>query len=134
MVEGKIWIAVTSPISGFSECDVILSGEVYYPEATKPYAFCQAIWQDYDDGLLSFDCGSEYRGLLNIAVRAPVKWTYAQHAGLAGRILDLFTYGGKYTYDDISVQIHSKPKFFGSSYLDNSHNRIDIQVPFRAWA
>lgn len=134
MIEGKIWLAVKSPLLSFTEYKVVFSEDAAYnPVANTPFIYVQPVWQEYPDEVLSFDCGNEYRGFLNLAVRVPVTWDYAAHMGLANRAMASYQYGAQYEYDNITVQIHERPHLFGSSYLDTSHNRIDARIPFRCW-
>src|SRR5690606_22769875 len=109
MIEGKIWLAVKSPLAAFTECKVVFSEDKeYQPAADIPFIYVQRVWQEDPDEVLSLDCGNEYRGFLNLAVRVPVTWDYAAHMGLANRTMASCQYGAKYEYDTGTVQIHER--------------------------
>ena len=135
-VEANIWLGLEQLLSSFAEpgIDVVMPNTVYYPNATQPYVYANPVWLAFDDPVISFECGTEFRGYLNCAVRVPVEWTYAQHLGLANRFATAFQIGSKVSYDGVNTQIHERPKLFMASYLDGPLNRIDLQVPFRSWA
>lgn len=134
--EANMWVSLLDLVSGFAESgvDVVLANEVYHPNASQPYIYVNPVWLAVDDQVISFDCGSEYRGYLNCAIRVPVAWTYANHLGLANRFAAAIPQGSRASYDGVNVQIYSAPKLFMSSYLDGPLNRIDMQIPFRSWA
>lgn len=135
MTEAKIWQALVTRLDDWAGVeDMVLSNTVYKPSVDKPFIYVQPVWIDYEDQGIGYECGSEFRGYLNMAVRVPIAtWTAAPHMALANRAMALFTYGGKYTYQDAHVTIHERPKLSASIYLDGAHNRIDARVPFRAW-
>lgn len=133
MIEGRIWLALKPRLQTWTESDMAFPDQVYNPTADRPYVYVQTVWLDYPSDTLSFDCGEEYRGYLAASIRVPVGWDHAAHLGMAGRVMELFTYGAKYVYSGLTVQIHEKPRLFASSYLDGPFNRIDGRIPFRAW-
>lgn len=132
--EGKIWLALQSKLVQWTETRVMLPDQVFNPAATEAFLIVQPVSIASDSAVIGFDCGDEFLGFLNISPMAPVGWTYAQHAGLAGRVCDFFAAGSRYTYQDAMVQIYSRAKITGAPRLDGAHNRIDLQVPWRCFA
>lgn len=133
--EGKIWIALTTRLQAWTGTeDMVVSDQVYTPDVSRPFIYVQPVWLSFEAGAIPFDCGSEYRGFLNMAVRVPVgSWNAASHLGLANRAMALFEYGATYEYQDAAVQIFDRPRLTASIYLDGAHNRVDAQIPFRCW-
>lgn len=135
MIEADIWLAILPQIEGFTEAgvDVVLPDTVYSPIATRAFIYVNPTWFPYDSGIMSFDCGDEYRGQINAAVRVPLHWEYTAHIGLANRFMARFPAGSQYTSGSVVAQIYEKPTLNASAYLDGPLNRIDCTIPVRAW-
>lgn len=135
MNESYIWLAILPAIEAFDEdgVDVVLPDSVYHPIATQPYIYINPIWFPYDAGGLSFKCGNETRGFINLSVRVPVDWTYTNHLALANRFMAQFPYGEKFEYDETVAQVFEKPALNAAAFMDGPLNRIDGQISIRAW-
>lgn len=134
MIESSIFLAIKSRLDTWTETDMVIANTVYTPVATRPYVFAQFVGLDTDIETLSYNCGNEYRGLLNLSVFVPINTaTLAQHLGLANRVGALFPAGTKLTYQTTTAEIFQTPRIIGNSLIDNSHNRLEVQVNYRAW-
>jgi len=133
LIDGKIWLALLSRITAWTETPVMLPDSIFNPTANQAYLIVQPVNLSTDDRTIQFDCGDEFRGILNISVMAPLGWSYSQHVGLASRVCDFFLAGAVYTYQDARVTIYSRARSLGAPRLDQSWNRVEVQVPWRAW-
>lgn len=132
-IEGKIWMALKGRLDQWLETPQMQPNQTYNPQANQAFLIIQPVSLDYEDLVIGYDCGNEFRGFLNISPMVPLTWSYAQHAGLASRVCDHFQYGGKYSYLDCTVTINERPKITGAPRLDASWNRIDLSMPWRTW-
>lgn len=132
-IDGKIWLSLLSRINQWTETPVMMPDTVFNPTAAQAYLIVQPVNLATDDRTIQFNCGDEFRGLLNISVMAPLRWSYSQHVGLAGRVCDWFPAGAVYAYQDARVTVYSRARSLGAPRLDQSWNRVEVQVPWRAW-
>jgi len=132
LIDGKIFLALKSRLDDWTECDVFYSPDApQAPSAIDPYLIVTDMRMDTDTRFVGDADVDEYRGILNIAVMAPMGLTYSQGAGLAARVCDWFPKGASYTYDDCTVKIMGRPKIIGAPYQDNGRMRYPVNVRWR---
>ncbi len=132
-IQAKAWLALLGRVNQWTETPVMLPDTVFNPGADKAWIGFSPVGMMPVDRGVQYDCGNEFTGFLNVSVMVPTRWTYASHAGLAGRVCDHFGYGSRYSYDDCVVTIHNRPFIDGAPRLDSSWNRLDVSVRWRAW-
>jgi len=133
LIDSKIYLALKSRLDGWTVCDVFYSPDA--PQAhpvDQPYVIVTDVRLDADTRFVGSGDVDEYRGVLNIAVMAPMGWTYAQGAGVASKVCDWFGKGAAYTYDDCTVRIMARPKIVGTPYQDTGRMRYPVNVRWRA--
>lgn len=132
--DGKIWLALKSRISQWTETPVMLPESNYEPEATDSYIIVQHVGLEYG-GLLpvNINCGQPLAGILNISVMVPTDFGYDSHIGRAGRVADHFMNGSVYKYSDLYVRINGRSRVIGNAELQTPWNRLEVQVPWIAW-
>lgn len=133
MIESLVYEALRTRMAGWTECKIVQPDEVYTPVATTPFIIAQFVSLDTDNAPVGWRCGDEYRGILNMSVCAPVLWTMTQHLGLANRIMAFIPGGSQYSYSGVSVNIYQNPRVIRGSRLDNAHNRLEVEIPWRSW-
>lgn len=131
--DGKIWVAIETRLSQWTETPYMMPGSVYQPNANQAFLIIQDVPTESDTRPIDPDCGEAYEGLINVSVMAPIDWTFAQHKGLCGRVADFLNATGIMTYSDALVRFTTRAKSFGASRLDQSWNRIEVQVGYRCW-
>lgn len=132
--DGKIWLALQSRLSTFTEFPVMLPMSNYAPTASNAFIIVQQVSLDYGGPLpINPNCGVAFSGFMSLGVCAPTDWTYAQLVGLAGRIADHFPNNHKLTYQDINVRINGRSRVDGNLSLQAPWNRLEVRVPWIAW-
>lgn len=132
-IDGKIFLALRSHLAGWTECPVYYSPDApQSPDVSEPYLVVTDMRMDADTRFASNDDPDEYRGVLNIAVMAPIGWQYSQGAGLASEVCDFFQKGAALTYDDCVVKVMARPKIMGAPYQDSGRMRFPVNVRWRS--
>lgn len=132
--QGKMWLAVKARLQAWTECKVMFPEEAYHPSATSVYVIAQNVATQYGGVLpVQAECGQPIVGVINLSVMVPTDYGYDAHIGLAGRVADHFSNVLRMTYQDISVEVSGRPLIQGSAMLQAPWNRIEVQVPIRAW-
>lgn len=132
-IQAKAWMALLGRINQWTETPFMLADTIFEPEASQAWIGFQPVGLVPVERGTGYDCGNEFTGLLNANVMVPTGWTYAAHAGLAGRLCDHFAFGSRLTYSDCTVTIHQRPYIDGAPRLDASWNRLDVSIRWRAW-
>lgn len=133
-IQGKMWLAVKARLQAWTECKVMMPNEAYQPTAKTIYIIAQNIATEYGGRLpVKVDCGQPITGVLNLSVLVPTDYGYDAHIGLAGRIADHFSNGLRMTYQDATVEVSGRALVQGTPALQAPWNRIEVQVPIRAW-
>ena len=132
--QGKMWLAVKERLKAWTECKVMMPNEVYEPTAKTTYIIAQNIATQYGGRLpVQEDCGQPITGVLNLSVMVPTDLGYDMHIGLAGRVAGHFANGMRMTYHDITVEVSGRALAHGTPALQAPWNRLEVQVPLRAW-
>lgn len=132
-IDGKIFLALRSHLAGWTECPVYYSPDApQSPDVSEPYLVVTDMRMDADTRFAGNDDPDEYRGVLNVAVMAPIGWQYSQGAGLASEVCDYFGKGLAMTYDDCTVKVMARPKIMGAPYQDAGRMRFPVNVRWRA--
>lgn len=133
-IQGKMWLAIKARLQAWTECKVMMPNEAYEPDARTTYVIAQNIATQYGGRLpVQDDCGQPITGVLNLSVLAPTDIGYDAHIGLAGRVAGHFTNGFRMTYQDATVEVSGRALVQGTPALQAPWNRIEVQVPVRAW-
>lgn len=128
------WLALKSLLDTWTGTAKTYPDEIYIPEADVEFIIAQDVSLDFENVTVSTNCGSEYRGTLNVSVMVPAKtWNYAEHKGLAARVCGHFAFGTKASYDGTTIQVFSPPRIIGNPRLDGAHNRLEVTIPYRYW-
>lgn len=131
--DGKIWLALESRLDDWTETPYMLPGSVYQPSANQSFLIIQDVPTESDTRAISPACGEAYEGLINVSVMVPIGWTFGQHKGLCGRVADFLNSTGIMTYSDARVRFTTRAKTLSASRLDQSWNRLEVQVGYRCW-
>lgn len=132
--QGKMWLAVKARLAAWTECKVMFPEEAYQPTAATVYVIAQNVATQYGGRLpVQVSCAQPITGILNLSVMAPTDYGYDAHIGLAGRVADHFSNGLRMTYKDVTVEVSGRALVQGGASLQAPWNRIEIQVPIRAW-
>lgn len=130
--DGKAWLALKNHMDDWTETPVHYSPDVpQAPGVDAPYVIVTDLRLDADTRYVQGDAPDEYRGVLNIAVMAPMGLTTAQAVGLAGRIADHWPKAEWHEYDDCRVQVMKRPRVIGAAYVDHGMMRYQVQVDWR---
>lgn len=133
-IQGKMWLAVKDRLKSWTECKVMMPNEAYQPNAKTTYVIAQNIATQYGGRLpVQDDCGQPITGVLNLSVLVPTDIGYDAHIGLAGRVAGHFANGLRMTYQDATVEVSGRSLVQGTAMLQAPWNRIEVQVPIRAW-
>lgn len=132
-VTGKVWLALESRLSEWTETPVYLPDTVFKPTANSAFLVIDPAFLEYDAGVMGYQCGEENRGFLNVRVMTPLTWNYAAALGLMGRVADLFPAGMKLSYLDADVTIWQHPRANSSPVLEAAWNRQDMRIDWRCW-
>lgn len=132
--DGKIWLALKSKFTTWTECTVMFVESNYEPSATDSYIFVQHVTTDYGGVIpVNMTCGQPLTGILNVSVMVPTDFGFDAHIGRAGRVADFFSPAVIMTYSDIKVKLNGRPRVLGSAQLQTPWNRIEVQIPWIAW-
>lgn len=133
-IQGKMWLAVKVRLQAWTECKVMFPNEAYEPDARTTYVIAQNIATQYGGRLpVQDDCGQPITGVLNLSVLVPNDIGYDAHIGLAGRVAGHFTNGLRMNYQDATVEVSGRALVQGTPALQAPWNRLEVQVPVRAW-
>lgn len=131
-IDGKIFLALRAHLDGWTDCPVYYSPDApQSPDVSEPYLVVTDVRMDADTRFAGNDDPDEYRGVLNIAVMAPMGWPYSQGAGLASDVCDFFQKGAVMAYDDCVVKVMARPKIMGAPYQDAGRMRFPVNVRWR---
>lgn len=134
MNEAEAWLALKGRMDQWTECAVMYPDTVFTPDAQLPFLIVQDVALSADTQPIGYNCGSEYRGILNVSVMAPVRtWTYAQHKGLAAKVAAHFVQGSSLTAGSTTVRLTQRARIIGNVRFDATHNRLEVQIPWLAW-
>lgn len=132
--DGKIWLALKSRLTQWTECKMMMPSEIYEPTAMTSYVITQNVTTESGDALpIQVECGIPFTGFLNLSVLVPINWGFDAHIGLAGRLADHFPNGARYKYSDVSVMINGRSRVLGGVDLNAPWNRLEVQIPWKAW-
>lgn len=135
-LEAKIWMALKNRLGAWTETPVYFADEVFTPAADKSYVFAQYVGLASGfGGTVGYNCGDDYRRLLNLSVFTPIGQGYnlAVALGYAGRLSDTMWSAPVLYYSDATIQITNRPTIIGTPTPNPPWNRIELQVNCRAW-
>lgn len=132
-IEGKVWLALRARMEQWTETAIHWPDEKFTPAADKAFLIVDPVFLDPDIQSISYDCGEENRGFLNVRVMTPMSWNYSQALGVVGRLAALFPAGLQLNYSDATAVIYRQPRSFGGATLENSWHRSDLRIYWLAW-
>lgn len=133
-LHGKAWLALKTRMDQWRETRIQYPFENIKPQASEAFIIVDPAMVEYDTPTLSYDCGEENRGFLNIRIMTPVgDYDYAASSGILGRVESMFREGTRLRYDDCKVEIYRRPQALGIPTLENAWNRQDLRVYWRSW-
>lgn len=134
MIQAEAWLALKSRLDAWTDTAKMYPDEIYTPQGTVAFIIAQDVSLDFENVTVSTNCGSEYRGTLNVSVMVPAKtWNYAQHKALAAKVCQYFAFGSEISYNTARVKIYAPPRIIGNPRLDGAHNRLEVSIPYRYW-
>lgn len=131
--DGKIFLALKTHMDTWAETPIHYNPDVpQQPVSNAPYVIVTDARLDAPTRYVGGDDVDEYRGIWNIAVMVPMGYDAAQAIGVAGRVADHWQKGDWYSYDDMRVQVLTRPKVIGTGYQDAGMMRYPVSVNWRA--
>lgn len=133
-IEALIWLQLKSRIDLWVETTVLQPDALLTPSAKQSFIIVQDVGLEYSGAKpIDPECGEPIDGVLNASVMVPVNWTMAQHKGMAGRWCDHMRKGFPMFGVDFRLTLRDRPRIIGGTRLDGAWNRLETQVPYRAW-
>lgn len=132
-LDAKIYLALISRLKLMSGGYTIVEPHETYPTAADTaFLVVQDVRFDPTAPYVGGNSSNENTGQFVVSVMTPLSWTHAQILGIAGLIRDHMPKTAKYTESDVTVEITATPYYNGNSRRDDSFNRIDVVIGWRA--
>jgi len=131
-LSAKIYLALLTRLQAMpGDYPIVEPGQTYPTEADTAFIVVQDVRFDPVPRYTNAGASDEHRGTFALAVMTPLEWSHVQSLGIEGLVRDHMPRGGKYTYDDVTVDILETP-FAGTAYRDAAWNRLPVNVRWRA--
>lgn len=132
-LDAKVYQALINRLNTMSGgYDVVEPGQTYPTAADTAFILVQDVRFEPDAPFIGGTSSDEHRGMFSLSIMTPLSWSHSQTLGIAGVIRDHFPKTLDLYYSDVKVEIMRTPYIDGNTMRDESWNRCNVMIRWRA--